>query len=255
MGGGVAGEAGGVGVGASHVSFPHTSHLAPHPLQVSDLPYTTIATGHGPVLRHNVPELVGRYADWSAAAGKAPATVAVLYAADYGFSDRLAQSLARGVTKAGVATEMVDMSSVDAQELVEVVGRCAGVALLAPPADAAWAGAALATLAAAVKPKQKAGGGGAGAGRVGAGQGVVGRCVRCEAAGPPAALPTSFQLPSRLQVVVAESYGGRDEPVDTLVASLVDVGVSPLGAALRVKDAPGEGTYQLFEEVKRGGLG
>ena len=54
---------------------------------------------------------------------------------------------------------------------------------------------------------------------------------------------------------MAESYGGRDEPVDTLVASLVDVGVSPLGAALRVKDAPGEGTYQLFEEVKRGGLG
>ena len=28
-----------------------------------------------------------------------------------------------------------------------------------------------------------------------------------------------------LQVIVAESYGGNDEPVDSLVASLVGVGV------------------------------
>ena len=46
---------------------------------------------------------------------KAPASVAVLYAADYGYSDRLSQTLARGITKAGVATEMVDLLSVDPQ--------------------------------------------------------------------------------------------------------------------------------------------
>jgi hypothetical protein len=65
-------------------------------------------------LRRYSPQ-VGRYASWSEAVGKAAASVAVLYAADYGFSDRLSQTLARGVTKAGVATEMVDMLSCDAQ--------------------------------------------------------------------------------------------------------------------------------------------
>ncbi len=28
--------------------------------KVKDLPYTAIGTGHGPMLRYNVPELVGR---------------------------------------------------------------------------------------------------------------------------------------------------------------------------------------------------
>ena len=37
----------------------------------------------------------------------------MLYASDYGFSDRLSQTLAHGITKAGVATEMVDLISVD----------------------------------------------------------------------------------------------------------------------------------------------
>jgi len=43
----------------------------------------------------------------------------VLYASDYGFSDRLSQTLAHGITKAGVATEMADVLSVDPQ-----VGGC-----------------------------------------------------------------------------------------------------------------------------------
>ena len=47
--------------------------------------------------------------------GKARASVAVLYSSDYGYSDRLSQTLARGITKAGAATEMVDVLSVDPQ--------------------------------------------------------------------------------------------------------------------------------------------
>jgi hypothetical protein len=56
-----------------------------------------------------------RYKGWSEAVGKAAASVAVLYASDYGFSDRLSQTLARGITKAGVATDMVDLLSADPQ--------------------------------------------------------------------------------------------------------------------------------------------
>ena len=41
--------------------------------------------------------------------------MAVLYSSDYGYSDRLSQTLARGITKTGAATEMVDVLSVDAQ--------------------------------------------------------------------------------------------------------------------------------------------
>ena len=47
------------------------------------------------------------------------------------------------------------------------------------------------------------------------------------------------------QVLVAESYGGQDEPVDTLVANLVGVGIEPLTDPLRVKSTPDENLYQV----------
>jgi len=57
--------------------------------KVKDLPYKTIANGHGPILRYNMEELVGKYKQWSEKMGKAPASVAVLYSSEYGYGDRL----------------------------------------------------------------------------------------------------------------------------------------------------------------------
>lgn len=173
--------------------------------KVKDLEYKVIANGHGPILRYNVPELVGDYQSWSAAVEKLATTVAVLYSSDYGFSDRLSQSLARGVTKAGVATEMVDVLSVDPQEIVALAGRCQGLVLMAPPSDNADAQTTLSALTSAVKPGTK--------------------------------------------VIVAESFGGQDEPVDTLVGLLVDVGAEVVSAPLRVKELPHQQVYQQYEEA------
>ncbi len=47
------------------------------------------------------------------------------------------------------------------------------------------------------------------------------------------------------QVLIAESYGGRDEPVDTLTNNFVGVGVEPVFEAVRVRDEPNEATYQV----------
>ncbi|PNW71243.1 hypothetical protein CHLRE_16g691800v5 [Chlamydomonas reinhardtii] len=172
--------------------------------KVKDLPYTMIANGHGPILRYNVSELVGDYGRWSAALTKGATSVAVLYASDYGFSDRLSQTLAKGITKAGVATEMLDLLSADPQEIVAAVGRSSGIVLMSPPRDNADARTSLAAVSSAIKAKTK--------------------------------------------VVIAESYGGRDEPVDVLAAQLQDVGAELLAPPLRLKDLPAQATYQLFEE-------
>ena len=92
----------------------------------------TIATGHGPILRHNVVELVGRYQEWSQAQTKAEATVAVFYYSDYGYSDRLSQAIAHGITKTGVAVEMMDLRSADLQEVRELVEMSKGFVIGAP---------------------------------------------------------------------------------------------------------------------------
>lgn len=71
--------------------------------QCADIPFDTIAVGHGPILRRNVAHLVGKYSAWSEEAlKKAQAVVSLFYVSDYGFNDRLAQSIARGLTKTDV---------------------------------------------------------------------------------------------------------------------------------------------------------
>ena len=93
----------------------------------------TVANGHGPLLLHNLNELLDRYRKWSKAQTKAEKNVAVFYISDYGYSDRLSQAIARGITKTGVAVEMVDLRSADSTEVHEIVSRATGIVLGMPP--------------------------------------------------------------------------------------------------------------------------
>lgn len=167
--------------------------------------FATIAVGHGPLLRYNVADLMQKYETWSKDAQEKKLTsAAVLYVSDYGFSDRLSQALARGLTKTNTLVEMLDLNSADSQELIECVSKCAAVVLMAPPSQGP-ASAAVTTLVTAIKSKQP--------------------------------------------VLIVESYGGDDEPVDTLVGRVMETGNLATLPPIRVKEAPTEATYQLFEEA------
>jgi flavorubredoxin/flavin reductase (DIM6/NTAB) family NADH-FMN oxidoreductase RutF len=121
-------------------------------------PVTTIATGHGPLLRHHVKTLTENYREWSKVKAKAETTVAVFYVSDYGYSDRLSQAIARGINKTDVAVEMMDLKVVDPQEVHELAGRVQGLVICTPPSGStASAKAALGTLVAAVNDKQTIG--------------------------------------------------------------------------------------------------
>jgi flavorubredoxin/flavin reductase (DIM6/NTAB) family NADH-FMN oxidoreductase RutF len=121
---------------------------------------TTIATGHGPLLRHHVSELTERYRRWSQAKAKAETMAVVFYVSGYGYSDPLSQAVARGISKTGVAVEMMDLKSADPQEVQELVSRAAGIVIGVPPVSGGSTSsvqAALSTLLAAVKNKQAVG--------------------------------------------------------------------------------------------------
>lgn len=118
-----------------------------------------IATGHGPLLSHNVAELIGRYRTWSQNQSKAETTVGIFYVSEYGYGDRLAQGIAKGISKTDVAVEIVDLGSgVDSQELRELVGRCAGIVVGTPPAVSSGnIQTALSTILGSAKEKQAIG--------------------------------------------------------------------------------------------------
>jgi flavorubredoxin/flavin reductase (DIM6/NTAB) family NADH-FMN oxidoreductase RutF len=116
---------------------------------------TTVANGHGPLLRHNVEELLHRYRHWSESQSQAEKTVVVFYVADYGYGDRLSQALAKGITKTGIGVEMVDLSSTDPQEINEMVAHASGVVVGMPPLNAnSDISTNFGTVLAAVNPKQ-----------------------------------------------------------------------------------------------------
>jgi flavorubredoxin/flavin reductase (DIM6/NTAB) family NADH-FMN oxidoreductase RutF len=171
-------------------------------------PITTIATGHGPLLRHHLQTLTENYRQWSKVKAKAETLVAVFYVSDYGYSDRLSQAIARGITKTDVAVEMMDLKAIDPQEVNELVSRAQGLVLCTPPSSgsaATSARSALGTLVAAVNGKQTVG--------------------------------------------LFEAYGGDDEPIDTLVNRLRDLGLTLGFEPIRIKQTPTDRTYQLCEEA------
>ncbi|MEM9089572.1 MAG: diflavin flavoprotein [Cyanobacteria bacterium P01_F01_bin.53] len=168
----------------------------------------TIATGHGPLLRHNLEELTGRYREWSKKKSDAATLVSVFYVSDYGYSDRISQAIARGISKTGVGVEMVDLRSADAQDVNEIVSRSTGIVIGMPPSSGKGSEetrAALGTLLAGVSNKKTFG--------------------------------------------LFESYGGDDEPIDTLQTKLQDLELKVAFDPIRVKDTPDESLYQLCEET------
>lgn len=127
--------------------------------RMGDLPpIATIATGHGPLLKYNITELVGRYQDWSQTQAKAATTAVIFYIGEYGHGDALAHSIGQGITKTGVGVELIDLRESDAHEVRELVNIAAGVVVAMPPQSGAEAEQALvSTILAAVNAKQSFG--------------------------------------------------------------------------------------------------
>jgi len=129
--------------------------------RMADLPeINTIATGHGPLLRYNIEELVGRYRNWSQAQAKTETTAVLFYASDYGYGDQLAHAIAQGILKTGVAVETLDLKSADPYEIMAMVGVASGIVIGMPSQSGEFATttrAALSTILAAANAKQAVG--------------------------------------------------------------------------------------------------
>jgi flavorubredoxin/flavin reductase (DIM6/NTAB) family NADH-FMN oxidoreductase RutF len=129
--------------------------------RMKDLPgIQTIATGHGPLIRHNLTELVGRYQTWSQAQAKVATNVALFYVSGYGDADKLAEAIGKGVGKTEVIVEAIDLRTTEITEVREYVDMANGIVIGMPPQSGdlgLLAKAALSTIVAAANPKQAIG--------------------------------------------------------------------------------------------------
>lgn len=150
------------------------------------------------------------------------------------------------------------------QELVEVLGKSQGVVIMTPPRDSKAAQATLSTLVSALTQKHKVPAQPAAlltspswAAMHGA---VPQAAVESSTLAQRALLSSLCCLPHNAlerpevanhavlcpwQVLVAESYGGQDEPVDTLVGTCLNASADTSMQPLRIRDTPTESTYQV----------
>ncbi|MFN6485469.1 MULTISPECIES: diflavin flavoprotein [unclassified Nostoc] len=113
--------------------------MAPHARQVetaleklADLPVRMYATGHGPLVRYGLIDLTKAYREWSQQQTSADLTVALIYASAYGNTATLAQAIARGITKAGVAVESINCEFTEPEEIRAAVEKAGGFIIGSP---------------------------------------------------------------------------------------------------------------------------
>ena len=127
--------------------------------RIDKFEFDLIATGHGPLLRVHSKDWVEKYRTWSQQQVKAETFVALFYVEEYGYSDRIVKAIAEGITKTGVAVELVDMSVADSHEIRELASTAAGIVVGMPPQanGGATTHPALSTLLTSVTSKQTIG--------------------------------------------------------------------------------------------------
>ncbi|MEH1891820.1 MAG: diflavin flavoprotein [Nostoc sp.] len=113
--------------------------MAPHARQIetaldklADFPVRMYANGHGPLVRYGLIDLTKAYREWSQQQTSADLTVALIYASAYGNTATLAQAIARGITKAGVAVESINCEFTEPEEIRAAVEKAGGFIMGSP---------------------------------------------------------------------------------------------------------------------------
>ena len=169
-----------------------------------------IATGHGPLLQCHLSDWVERYRTWSQNQTQAETFVALFYVEEYGSSDHIVEMIAEGITKTGIAVELVDMSVADPHEVRELVNCAAGLIVGMPP--------------------------------------QLGQVGQSTATHP--ALNMLLATANNKQAIgLFETGGGRDEPIYPLRNQFQAVGLKEAFPPILIKAEPNEVTDQLCYEA------
>ncbi|GMH33349.1 hypothetical protein BSKO_01183 [Bryopsis sp. KO-2023] len=95
-------------------------------------PVSYLCPMHGPVIKNSVNEVIEEYIAWVADKDKILSRVAVFYASAYGHTATLAQALSRGISKAGVGVDTVNLEVAAPEEVVAAITNASGFVIGSP---------------------------------------------------------------------------------------------------------------------------
>ncbi|ACK69901.1 flavin reductase domain protein FMN-binding [Gloeothece citriformis PCC 7424] len=108
------------------VIAPYAKQVANAIEKLKDKPAKIYGVGHGPLVKYGLSELTTSYQEWLNAQQSQSLNVALIYASAYGNTGILAQAIARGITKAGVAVESINAEFADPEEIKTAINKCSG---------------------------------------------------------------------------------------------------------------------------------
>ncbi|MDX2254863.1 MAG: diflavin flavoprotein [Pseudanabaenaceae cyanobacterium bins.39] len=100
--------------------------------KLMDLPATFYAPAHGPMLRYGLHEMVQLYRQWCESQKQQNISVALLFASAYGNTTTIANAIARGITKAGVAVELINCETAEPEEIKTAIEKSSGFLIGSP---------------------------------------------------------------------------------------------------------------------------
>ena len=113
--------------------------MAPHARQIiasldkfADKPVKIYATGHGSLVKYSIREFTADYRTWAQNQSDRDLSVALIYASAYGNTATVAQAIARGITKSGVAVESINAESAKSEDIKTAVKKSAGFIMGSP---------------------------------------------------------------------------------------------------------------------------
>ena len=113
--------------------------IAPHARQIetaldklAEKPAKIYGVGHGCLVKYSIKELTTYYREWLKTQNTREISTALIYASAYGNTATIAQAIARGITKAGIAVEAINAEFADPNTIKAAVEKANGFIMGSP---------------------------------------------------------------------------------------------------------------------------
>ncbi|MBD0336581.1 MAG: diflavin flavoprotein [Cyanobacteria bacterium Co-bin13] len=90
------------------------------------------APGHGPIVRYSLSRLGHDYRQWCQETLSRTLRVALLYASAYGNTAQMADAIAQGLQKSGIAVDALNCELAEPEEIAQVIDACDGFIIGSP---------------------------------------------------------------------------------------------------------------------------
>lgn len=111
---------------------PFTGYIRRNMPKLDGFEIETIAPSHGPILRKYAARFVQAYKDWSVDKSINGPQVTIFYVSNYGNTGVLAEAIEKELTVAGLATELVEITSCPTEKAQELIEQSAAVLIGTP---------------------------------------------------------------------------------------------------------------------------